>query len=234
MLLALSGCGDEPAPPEESSVVQVAGTASAGGNPLILLDAETESVELPRLRLQTPLLNIAQVRMLPPNADGRCPESSSTAELPWRSFVAQLPFNLSRSIELRTPVPCVLELRPPSGEALMLVDGTFNDETPVRIEVLTDAALRLQILDLERLTLGGALMVFKPTSFLQEGFELSVGEDGTITVRDTIDSELRASIRDRLDRALIVYADPTPGDGTITAEERVPENIVALITAFEP
>lgn len=226
---AVMGCGDESLPPEEPGVVQVAGTASAGGNPLLKLDVEDTSDDTSPIRLQAPMLNIAQVRVVRARGDGRCLATPDATDSPWLAFAAQLAFNLSRSIELRTPVPCILDLRPPAGQPLITIDGTFEADTPVRVELLTDAALRVRILNPERLSTGGGLMVFDRAAFIQ-GLELDTGGGGTIVLRDAADRTLRA----QLERALVVYADPTPGDDVITNDERTPDNVIALISVFEP
>jgi hypothetical protein len=209
---ALWGC--------EQSGDGMAGTGSAGGNPLVFSAEVEESNEISEVKLRGGALWLGEVRVEHgyQEAQGCLEETRLRVD---RRLA--LPLRRLSLEELRVAVPCLLELSAPEGEAILEITAELAQRWRLRFFA---PALQVHV-DPERFSQGDEFFLLISLDALLAQIDPAL----LLALLDGEDSpELVTRLVENLLGAVKIYVDPTPGDGALTAQERVPENIVATLS----
>lgn len=217
-LLIGSGCSEDAVDGD-----QVAGTASAGGNPLALTFAYRTDNSRESLEWEPPTLNIGEMRVAIGGDNWSCSiASAQVSEVNGTFDFEELPEFL-----FEEPFPCGIILRHPEDTPLLVSEAQFGEDRRVRVEIWGE--LHIRINDLSEYDVGrDVFFVLGLDRLLDElDFERALDTEDLVVYSDQPGaSQDAAQVQSNFITAARIYLDPTPGDGEITADEQTPDNVV--------
>lgn len=208
--LGLLACGGE-------GGQEMAGTGSAGGNPLTFSADYEDSDALPELSWRRAILNLGEVRA---EHGYTAQEGCLTQDAVTLDESFALPLRRLSLDQLRVSGLCSLELRPPTGMPLLELEAELARTWRLRFFV---DGVRADV-DAARFSEGGEIFVLIDVDALLDGVD--VGD----VLAWLEGEEVLMQLVNNLVAAVRVYADPTPGDGELSPQERTPENIIATLS----
>ncbi len=218
-LLTCAGCSEEAADSDD-----LAGTGSAGGNPLALTLAFDYDGQTDRDSLEwgPPTLNIGEMRVTIGGEDWACSTPTEPTSVDESYTLDEL-----TEFVFSPPQPCGIILNHPANEPLIVSEAEFGENRTVRVEIWGE--LRIRIDDLSDIDVGQDVFFILGLDHLIDelDFEQALETETLVVYSDRPDDSNDAGqVQTNFVAAARIYLDPTPGDHEITRAERTRENIV--------
>lgn len=219
LLVALTAC-------QEEGSGGLAGTGSAGGNPLTLSFGHDPRTTREALTWGTPVISIGQVRLARPAADTPCDfEGAVSIEVD-----QTVPFDQVTELLFDPPYPCGIALVPQADTPLLAVEAAVDQSKTVRVEIWADEGMRITIDEPARLEQSQDVYFILGLDRLLDSIEfrqrLASEDSVTFSNRPSASPATSAQVGANFINAARIYLDPTPGDGELSEAERTSENVI--------
>ena len=222
-LLLVVACAEETVPPDHEVA---SGTGSSGGNPS-LIDFQLATEAAPPATTWTHVSIDAQaVTYGRRDAEGACVRQAG--RYPYENFVR---YNAGQGRGVfDTEGICRIRLSPVEGVPVIRVEGAREGRT-FALHFVLPRGLRMSFEpDLPATGPGEFLSLVSrvDVGVLLTGIDLELLSE-TRNVLSDEDEDVGLTLLENLEDAVLIYLDPSPGDGTVTDEERTEENLIGTV-----
>ena len=222
LLLAVA-CVEETVPPDQEVA---SGTGSSGGNPS-LIDFQLATEAAPPATTWTRVsIDARTVTYGRRDAEGQCVRQPG--RYTYESFVR---YNAGQgSGTFDTEGICRIRLSPAEGVPLIRVEGSRQGRM-FAVQFMLPRGLGFVFdSDLPATAPGEFLSLVSrvDVGVLLRGIDLDLLSEAREVLSDE-DEDVGLTLLENLGDAVLIYLDPSPGDGMVTAEERTEENVIGTV-----